>query len=169
MGRDVIAYLEYGWNQSPFVDCYTRVIINRNHKFFSLFDSLPLKGLPEKVSNEVFRKFFVTVPKDEQLQYYQEHPELEHINRKEATELVASGDCFYRTLTLPDGEHLYISSPAWYGATYLSSDECRQLEEKSRTTLNYVDTDFSIAVGVMDLIEKHKKPDFVRLVLWSWS
>jgi hypothetical protein len=173
VGRDVIAYLDYGWNSQvshiDYVHCYTKVAINRNYDFFSILDSFPIKGLPEHISNAVFKDFFVYVPSNEKLEWYEQSYGYEYLSREEADNLVASRDCFYRTKTLPDGEHLYISDPAWYATTYLTLEECQKVIEKSRKSINYVDPDFLVAVEVMKLLNLHKMPDFVRIVMWSNS
>lgn len=110
MGRDVIAYLDYGWNVSSspysYTYCYARVFINRNYEFFSVLDSFATKGLPERISGNVFKKFFVLVS---DLAEWDKEYFRNNISKTQAEELVASGECFYRTLNSPSGEILYVS------------------------------------------------------------
>ncbi len=170
MGRDVIAYLDYGWNEKwNRTVCYAKVDINRNYDFFTVLDSFPIKGLPKQISGEVFKQFFVYVPSDDKLKFYEESYGNEYMKKEEADELVESGDCFYITRNLPDGEHLYISDPAWYAVTFLTLEKCLAVIEKSKKSINYVDPDFLIAVEVMKLLKLYKKPDFIRIVMWSNS
>jgi hypothetical protein len=165
MGKDIHAFIEIG--NDSYASCYSEVYISRHTTLFDILGEFPVRGLPKKISGDTSDKFFIMVMSPEEELSSKEYSRygIPWMPRHEADKYVAEDKSFYKR-SEATGNDEWVSNPDWFGASWLTLEECENVLKRYREKSEHVNWDFAVIVDTMRSIEIYTRKGFTRLVFW---